>query len=228
MSIAHTEEEKHSIIESLLSIPGMLRASDLELKPRSTSTSGETEVAFNASPAPRNQRSVAANEALFDDSPQARIERIRCLVRTPIACSFMDEVLAIAEIRERISAASDPQGRSWAAVILSAARQALASVQLPSFEADLVRLAVILLVLQKLLAASDCGEDSDWVYRQTRSARARMQSLHPDAARWLQSVLGHDGEEGEQTDKSSQLKALAWQACRGVIVAEAMHTNPHK
>lgn len=215
MNIPQTANQKQSIIDSLLSIPGMLRASDLELKPKTKSAEEGAQRVADTVPPLRTTQQVAANDTLFADTPEARVERIRRLVRTPIASSFLDSVLAIAEIRDRIATESDSHGRSWAAIIYTAVRQSLAGVQLPGQEADLVRLAVILLMTQSLMDAMGVGEDGDWVYRKTRSARTQMETLNPEAAGWLQYALNHETEEGEPSEKSSRLKALVWQACLG-------------
>lgn len=220
MNIPQTANQKQSIIDSLLSIPGMLRASDLELKPQTKSAEEGAQRIADTVPPLRTTQQVAANDTLFADTQEARVERIRRLVRTPIASSFLDGVLAIAEIRDRIATESDSHGRSWAAIIHAAVRQSLAGIQLPSQEADLVRLAVTLLMTQSLMEAKGVGEDCDWIYRQTRSARAQMEKLNPEAALWLQYALDHETEEGQQTDKSAHLKALARRACLEAITPE--------
>lgn len=215
MNTQHTAGQKQSLIESLLSIPGMLRASDLELKPQPQSVRQELETTAKSVSYTRSPRGPAANDGIYSDTPETRLERIRRLMRTPIARTVLDEVLANAEIRQQISKETDSPHRSWGVIIHDAAQQSVAAIQLTPLEADLVRLAVILLMTQSIVDDNEQGEDADWVYRAIRPARAQIEKLNPEAGRWLQYALNHGEEEGEPNERSAQLKALAWQACLG-------------
>lgn len=215
MNITKNLETKQLIIDSLLSIPGMLRASDLELKPH-------REEAHDASAhmAKAQRRKVlrrqSANDDIYQDTPRNRVERIQRLIRTPLASSVLALALEREALKDRIATGQTSPGRSWAAIIYEATRRAVTGDRIPEAEADLVRLGVVLASMQQLVNGSDVGEDEDWVYRESKAARAHLMELDPEAGLWLRQALGHGPSDEELSDKAKQLLCLVWQGTRAV------------
>lgn len=211
MNITKTQEPKNPIIDSLLSIPGMLRASDLELKPRrEDALDKSTQMAVAKTGVV--VRRASANDDLFQDTPQNRIHRIQKLIRTPVASAVLADALESEALKDCIANKQTSPGRSWAAIIHEAGRRVVAGGRLSEREVDLVRLGVILTGLQQLINSVKSGEDEDSVYRESKAAREHLMELDPEAGLWLQHALGHGLSDEELTDRAKYLDALVRQA----------------
>lgn len=207
MNITKNLEAKQPIIDSLLSIPGLLRASDLELKPR------REEIPVGSTPQRELRGHVivhrlSANDELYQDTPQNRVRKIQKLIRTPVVSAALTSVLEVEAIYANIASRQTQPSRSWAAILHDAARRVVTGGRLSEHEADLVRLGVVLTGLQQLIKESNGGEDDDWVYRASKAARAHLMALDPDASLWLQNALGHGLPEEDLTDKARYMNSL--------------------
>lgn len=211
MNITKAQETKNPIIDSLLSIPGMLRASDLELKPRREGALEDSSRKSDEKKAVTVRRQ-SANDDLYQDSPQDRIERIKKLIRTPVASAVLEAALDIESLKVSLGKGQTDAGRSWAAILHEAARQAVVGGRISALEADLVRLGVVLAGLQQLISSVNSGEDEDLVYRESKAARERLMELDPEAGVWLQHTLGRGLSDEDLTDKAKYLQALVRQA----------------
>ncbi|GAB3499917.1 hypothetical protein GCM10027399_25380 [Curvibacter fontanus] len=218
MNITKNLEIKQPIIDSLLSIPGMLRASDLELKPRRKAETDESVNTLLARTAVGTRR-PGANDDLYQDTPKSRVERIQKLIQMPVASAVLSKALERTAIKECIANRHVSPGRSWAAIIHEAMRRVVADGRLSEREVDLVRLGVVLTGLQQLIKASNSGEDEDSVYRDSKAARELLMELDPEAGIWLQHTLGHGLSDEDLTDRARYLQALVRQASHLLALA---------
>lgn len=221
MNITKNIETKQPIIDSLLSIPGLLRASDLELKPRRAGTPDGSAHTAKAKGGMVVRR-LSANDDLYHDTPQNRIQRIQKLIRTPVASAVLAMALENEALKDCIARQQTSPGRKWAAIIHEATRRAVSGARISEAEADLVRLGVVLASMQQLVTISNFGEDEDWVYRETKAAREYLMELDPEAGLWLQHALGHGLSDEDLTDKAKQLQSLVRQA-GNVVVREGVN-----
>lgn len=213
MNITKNFETKQPIIDSLLSIPGLLRASDLELKPRREGTPDGSAYTTKAKGGMVVRR-LSANDDLYHDTPQNRIQRIQKLIRTPVVSAVLAMALESEALKACIANQQTSPSRSWATIIHEATRRAVTGARIPEAEADLVRLGVVLASMQQLVLTHNIGEDEDWVYRESKAAREYLTELDPEAGLWLQHALGHGLSEEDLTDKAKQLQSLVRQAGR--------------
>lgn len=220
MNITKTQEPKNPIIDSLLRIPGMLRASDLELKPRREDALDESTQMAMAKTGVVVRR-PSANDDLFQDNPQNRIQRLQKLIRTPVASAVLAEALESEALKDCIANKQTSHGRSWAAIIHEAGRRVVAGGRLSEREVDLVRLGVILTGLQQIINSVKSGEDEDSVYRESKAARERLMELDPEAGLWLQHALGHGLSDEELPDRAKYLDALVRQAGHHITCSSA-------
>ncbi|MFN4352561.1 MAG: hypothetical protein ACK4F6_17310 [Hylemonella sp.] len=216
MNITKNIETKQPIIDSLLSIPGLLRASDLELKPRRAGTPDGSAHTAKAKGGMVVRR-LSANDDLYHDTPQNRIQRIQKLIRTPVASAVLAMALENEALKDCIASRQTSLGRKWAAIIHEATRRAVSGARISEAEADLVRLGVVLASMQQLVNIGNFGEDEDWVYRETKAAREYLMELDPEAGLWLQHALGHGLSDEDLTDKAKQLQSLVRQAGHVVV-----------
>lgn len=225
MNITKNHETKQPIIDSLLSIPGLLRASDLELKPRRVERADEPANAFQAKAAVVARR-LCANDDMYHDTPKSRVERIQKLIRTPMTSAVLAMALECDQLRNCIAYRQLAPGCSWAALISDATRRAVDGVRLSGLEADLVRLGVVMVSTQQLVNISNIGEDEDWVYRESKAARDYLMELDPEAGLWLKHTLGHGLSDEDLSDKAKQLQSLVWQASQMVVRESAGASAP--
>ncbi len=210
MNITKNLEAKQPIIDSLLSIPGLLRASDLELKPR------RDEIPDASAPKSEPRRNVIvqrmnANDDFYQDTPQNRVRRLQKLIRTPVVSAALTSVLEVEAIHAYIASRQTQHSRTWSAILHDAARRVVTRGRLSEHEADLVRLGAVLTGLQQLITANNGGEDDDWVYRESKAARTHLMDLDPEAGLWLQYVLGHGLPDEELTGKAKYMTSLVRQ-----------------
>lgn len=218
MNITKNLEIKQPIIDSLLSIPGMLRASDLELKPRRKEATDEPVNTLQAKAAVVARRQ-GANDDLYQDTPTSRVERIQKLIRTPVASAVLAKALENEALKDGIASRQVSPGRSWAAIIHEVIRRVVAGGRLSEREVDLVRLGVILTGIQQLINACSSGDDENSVYRESKAARELFMELDPEAGIWLQHTLGHGLSDEDLTDRAKYLQALVRQASHSLALA---------